>query len=251
MEITLKGIVRYDGSRFAGWQVQPRRRTVQGEMEAAFSRVASQPIRVQGAGRTDSGVHALGQVFSCRWPRPVSERLRHALSQMLSPEIRIVELIEAPETFNARYDALSKRYVYTIDLGREPDPFCAPYAWHVPYRTSMDLITSLLPRIEGRHDFAGFQGAGSPRPETERTLFEARCTRGAMIGPADAANVWRLSFHGDAFLYRMVRNLTGTLIEIGRGRFSPEFLDECLQSPGPFAGHCAPAHGLVLEKVYY
>ncbi len=248
---TLKGIVRYDGTAFCGWQQQKTHRTVQGDIEAAMGRIASAPVSIQGAGRTDAGVHAMGQVFSCVWPGPFPKRLRHALSKMLSPEIRIVSLEPAAPDFNARFSAHSKRYAYSIELSREPDPFAARYAWHVPYKVDLDLIHALLPKLEGKHDFAGFQSTGTQMKTTVRTLFSVQLHPGGVIGPADNPNLWHLEFHGDGFLYKMVRNLTGTLIEIGRGRFPATFLDEALASSGPFRGHCAPAHGLVMKEVLY
>jgi len=251
MPCTLKGILRYNGAPFAGWQAQPGLRTVQGELENALSRIASQPITVSGASRTDAGVHALGQVFSCEWPEPFPARLRHALSKMLGPEIRVISLEEAPSGFNARFSAQGKRYAYSIDFNREPDPFCAAYAWHVPYRTNLDLLQSLLPALIGPHDFAGFQSTGNQSTTTLRTLHDASLLKGAVIGPQDAENLWRLELSGDAFLYHMVRNIAGTLVEIARGRFPVSFLEESLHSPGPFKGHCAPAHGLALMQVFY
>lgn len=251
MEHTLKGTVRYDGSNFAGWQIQPGRRTVQGEIETALSRIASQPIRIQGAARTDAGVHAFGQVFSCRWPGVLPSRLRHAVSKMLSPEIRIVELVEIPDDFNARFAAHGKRYAYTIDFGREPDPFSARYAWHVPYRVDLEHLAALLPALEGEHDFAGFQSTGTQMESTVRRLRSVRLLPGGVTGPAHAENLWRIEFIGDGFLYKMVRNITGTLIETARGRFPETFVRECLESGGPFKGHCAPPHGLTLIEVFY
>lgn len=248
---TLKATVRYDGTNFAGWQKQPHARTVQGELEAAMSRIASQPVRLQGAGRTDAGVHALGQVFSCVWPGPFPPRLRKALSRMLGPEIQVTEVVEAAPGFNARFDAVAKRYAYSFDFGRDPDPFAARYAWHVPQRVDLDRVRSLLPRLEGEHDFAGFQSTGSAREHTRRTLHSVELQPGAVCGPCDHHHLWRLAIHGDGFLYHMVRNIAGTLIEIGRGRFPEDFLDELLASPGPFLGHCAPAHGLTMVAVEY
>lgn len=252
MEITLKGTARYDGGGFAGWQTQPDMRTVQGEIETALARIASQPVRIQGAGRTDAGVHALGQVFSFRWANPMPpERLRHALSQMLAPEIRVTELVPAPDDFNARFSAQAKRYGYSLDLGKEADPFLARYAWHVPHRVDLDVLQRLIAQIPGQRDFAGVQSAGAQMENTVRTVYSVTLHSGALIGPCSAANAWRIEFHGNGFLYKMVRNLSGTLIEIARGRFPEQFLDECLASPGPFKGHCAPAHGLALMQVYY
>lgn len=251
MTYTLKGTVRYLGTNFHGWQAQERLRTVQGDIEAAMSRIASEPIRIQGAGRTDAGVHALGQVFSCTWPRPVPPSLRHALCRILEPEIEITRLEPVPADFNARFSAKSKRYCYTFNFSREMDPFSAPYSWQVPYRMDLDLIASLLPQLEGEHDFAGFQSTGSQMKTTVRNLFGLRLQRGGVIGPTDSQHLWHLEFFGDGFLYKMVRNISGTLVEIGRGRFGPDFIAEALASGGPFLGHCAPPQGLVLKEVHY
>ena len=251
MEQILKAVLRYDGTAFAGWQRQLDERTIQSEIEAAMSQIAQRPITIQGAGRTDAGVHALGQVFSCHWHGPVPPRLRRALSQMLRPSIRILSIEEAPPGFNARFSALSKRYVYSIDFNKEADPLSAAYAWHVPYAVDLGLVKELLKPLVGTHDFAGFQCVGSQIRSTVRTIYEARLERGPVAGPIDAQAHWHLEFHGDGFLYKMVRNLAGTLIEIGRGRFAPSFLEKCLASPGPFRGHCAPPHGLFLASVHY
>jgi len=251
MQHTLKGTVRYLGTHFAGWQAQDDQRTVQGEIEAAMSCIASQPIRIQGAGRTDAGVHALGQVFSCEWPRPVPPTLSHALSRMLEPEIQVTSIEEVAPEFNARFSAKAKRYCYTFNFSREMDPFSAPYSWQVPYKVDLDIIASLLPQLEGTHDFAGFQSTGCQMKTTVRTLYSVKLHRGAVVGPADGQNLWHIEFYGDGFLYKMVRNLSGTLIEIGRGRFGSEFLENALASGGPFLGHCAPPHGLVMKEVLY
>jgi len=251
-ETILKGVVRYDGANFSGWQAQPDRRTVQGELEAALARIAQQPVRVQGAACTDAGVHAFGQAISFAWSGMTPERLRHAVSTMLAPEIQVQSLDPARPGFNARFDARGKRYSYTFDLGREPDPLSARYAWHVPHRLDLELLAELTPHLEGTLDFAGFQSTGGhPRASTLCALHRVELTRGGAIAPGDERHLWRLVFEGYGFLYRMVRNMTGTLIEIARGRFPKEFLNACLASPGPFRGHCAPARGLVLEKVFY
>src|SRR5690606_19247302 len=113
------------------------------------------------------------------------------------------------------------------------------------------LVESLLPKLIGTHDFAGFQSTGSQMKTTVRTLFDVRLKKGVVIGPVDAANLWHIEFYGDGFLYKMVRNLAGTLVEIGRGRFEPSFIDEALASGGPFLGHCAPPQGLVMKEVNY
>lgn len=251
-DANLAGIVRYDGTGFDGWQVQPERRTVQGAIEAALSRMVSQRVRIDGAGRTDAGVHALGQVFSFRWPGAADcPRLRRALSAMLGPEIRVERLVPAPPEFHARKSATGKRYAYALSLEREPDPFSARYAWRVPRPVDIGELERLARRLEGEHDFAGFQSSGSAVRSTVRTIHSIRLERGGVVAPFDARHLWRLEFHGNGFLYKMVRNIVGTLVDIARGRLPESRLEELLEAPGPFQGHTAPAHGLTLVEVEY
>ncbi len=247
----LKCTVAYDGSHFNGWQRQRNQRTVQGEIENVLVKIAGQPVPIQCAGRTDSGVHAVGQVFSCIWPGPFPKRLRHALSQILAPNIRVTSIEEVSPDFNARFSATGKRYWYTFEFSKEPTPFTASYAWHVPYKIDLELLNSILPRLIGRHDFVGFESTGSQMKTTVRTLHDLRFCPGGFLNVPEPHNLYRLEFYGDAFLYKMVRNISGTLIEIARGRFSPDIIDTFLQSKGPFKGYCAPAHGLVLFEVEY
>jgi len=252
MMYPLRGTVRYLGTNFCGWQSQQDQRTVQGEIEAAMSKIASRPIRIQGAGRTDAGVHALGQVFSCEWPRPLNPTLRHALCMMLEPEIQITSLEPCAPDFNARFSAKSKRYCYTFNFSRETDPFSAPYSWLVPYPMDLDLVASLLPKLTGTHDFAGFQSTGSQMKTTVRTLFDVQLKRGGVIGPIDAANLWHIEFYGDGFLYKMVRSLAGLLIRIGEGAVPPESAKTILESRLRTAAvPTAPPQGLFLWRVGY
>ena len=247
-----KAIVRYDGTAFHGWQVQPGKRTLQGELESALSKICGHPIRIAGAGRTDAGVHALAQVFSFRSESaPPPARLRRSLSRMLGPELRIESVEHASGAFHARYSATGKHYAYVLNVDSEPDPFSARYAWRVPRGLDLDVVASLCSRLAGKHDFAGFQGSGSAVEDTVRTLDEVALRSGGVTGPHDAAGLWHLDFHGTGFLYKMVRNITGTLVDIGRGRLKEDVLWERLASPGPYHGHTAPGHGLTLVRVDY
>ncbi len=252
MERNLKAIVRYDGTGFAGWQVQPEQRTIQGEIEAALSKIASKNIRIHGAGRTDAGVHALGQVFSCRFPDAVApERLRRSLSRMLGPAIRLEHIEETAPEFHARKSAVGKHYAFTLSLAKEPDPFSDRYSWRVPPDIDLGFLKEVAGRVPGRRDFAGFQGGGATTVTTVRTVESVELTRGGIIGPRDAEDLWRLDFVGNGFLYKMVRNITSTLVDIARGRLPRERLDELFVSRGPFLGHTAPAKGLALVRVMY
>lgn len=252
MPQTIKAVVRYDGTDFAGWQVQPGQPTVQGGLEAALSTIAQEPIRIIGAGRTDAGVHALGQVFSCQWPGNLdANKLRRSLSQMLGPAIRIESIKPVPDEFHALRSAKSKRYGYTIDTSSEPDPLSARYAWTVGPNIDFGLLSRLIRRVEGEHDFAGFRCEGTEVKTTVRTIYSATLDRGPVIGPIDSTTTSRLTFHGNGFLYKMVRNLTGTLVEIAAGRLEEDILHQRLHDPGPYSGYTAPAQGLCLLYVEY
>ncbi len=281
----VKGIVRYDGTDFAGWQIQPGERTVQGAIEEKLATIAGAPIRVMSAGRTDAGVHALGQVISFDWPADVPlERARRSLSQMLAPEIRVDRLEPAAEDFHATYSAVAKAYAYAICVEREPDPFTTRYAWTVKWDIDRERVRELAARIVGEHDFAGFCSAGAQVETTVRTIFSAEVSDGPVIGPridphypvtarsrvchetissisdpasrsyefpAPRSESFHIEFTGNGFLYKMVRNLTGTIIDIARGHLPDATLEERLKAPMPYAGFTAPAHGLFLLAVQY
>jgi tRNA pseudouridine38-40 synthase len=250
--INLKAVVRYDGGPFAGWQVQPGLRTVQGAIEDALSRIAGRAVRIHGSSRTDAGVHALGQVFSFEWPadRPY-ESLPRSLSQMLRPYIATPSIERVPPDFHARRDAVGKRYVYTLRMNRIADPFACRYAWAIPWRLNPALLNKLAQRFVGRRDFAGFRSSGSSVRTSVRTIHAIALKPGPLIGPLDAEGFWRLEFEGDGFLYKMVRNITGVLVEVARGRLPETFIDDAFASEGPFTGYTAPAHGLALAEVRY
>lgn len=250
--VMLKGAVRYDGTAFAGWQVQPDQRTIQAEIEGALSTILGESVRIHGASRTDAGVHAFGQVFSFEWPDAQPwDRLQRSLSSMLGPEIRLDRVEPAPPGFHARKSARSKRYAYAIDLARHADPLSARYAWCVPWALDLELLARLCSLLEGEHDFAGFQGSGASVRTTVRTLSSVRLQRGGVIGPLDADTLWRVEFDGNGFLYHMVRNIMGTVVDIARGHRPEALLEDQLAAPGPFRGRSAPAHGLTLVGVTY
>lgn len=252
MSITLKSVVRYDGTGFAGWQVQPDQRTVQEALETTLSTIAGETLRITGAGRTDAGVHALGQVYSCDWPEGVPwEGLQRSLSKMLGPEIRIESVEAVSKGFNALRSAVAKHYTYVLYDDLHPDPFSHRYAWSVPRGVDWEAVRRLSRAVVGTHDFAGFCASGSSVKTTVRTIHSVNLCEGPLIGPVGAGHYWRLEFHGEGFLYKMVRNLVGTLIEIGRGRTPESRLDELLHAPAPYHGFTAPAHGLFLVQVEY
>lgn len=252
MATLYKATVRYDGTNFCGWQVQPKGPTVQGALEEALGKIAGEAVSIIGAGRTDAGAHALGQVFSFRWKEGAdAERLRRSVSQMVGPDIRVVDMVEAGEDFHARYSAVSKRYAYSFSQTREPDPFSSRYAWSIPMDVGKDRVFELAQGLVGEHDFAGFQASRSSVQDTVRTIYSVEEKAGGVVDVADDSALWRLEFHGTGFLYKMVRNIVGTIIDIAR-RATPESrIKELLESPGPFRGYTAPSHGLALLEVFY
>jgi tRNA pseudouridine38-40 synthase len=264
---TVKATIAYDGGPFVGWQRQARGVSIQGLIEAAFTRLTGAETVVTGAGRTDAGVHALGQVASVRIAGALAiEELWRGLNALLPAEVRIVALEEAPADFHARYGARRKRYAYRVTRSPVLSPFTRRYAWHVTHPLDVDAMTGALGALLGTHDFAAFQATGSRVRETVRTLSEvwlgageppALAIRGPH-GPSALGVAWdgdqalTLLLTGDGFLRHMVRTIAGTLVEIGRGRWPPAYMADLLASRDRRrAGPTAPPHGLFLVDVEY
>lgn len=239
-------VLEYDGSAFAGWQVQPGRATVQGALEAAIARVTGCRVRVVGAGRTDAGVHARGQVASARIETELeAERLRLGLNGVLPPQVAVVEAARVADDFHARRDARAKRYRYDIWNGSTRSPLRAARAWCLQRPLDVAQMRRAADALEGSHDFAAFQTAGSDVETTLRTLH-----RIDLQGAAGGEIV--LGFEGTGFLRHMVRNLTGTLVEVGSGRRAADEMSALLAGRDRRrAGRTAPAHALTLEWVRY
>jgi tRNA pseudouridine38-40 synthase len=209
---------------------------------------------VVGSGRTDAGVHALGQVASFQADtRLASGELRAALNAHTPHDIRAIDLDEAAPTFHALRDATSKRYRYVIRDAAAPDTFTRGYAWHLRRALNERAMVAAAEQLIGRHDFACFQAAGSPRASTVRNVTDLRVTRCGehLLGPFDPRRL-TIEIEADGFLYNMVRNIAGTLVEVGQGRRSANRISELLASRDrKKAGPTAPAHGLFLVFVHY
>lgn len=240
-----KIIFSYDGTSYHGFQVQKNALTVQEVLERGLERIYAKKIRVVVAGRTDAGAHARGQVANFFAPGNISpEALPLALNSVLPRDIVVSEADKVDNNFHARRDACAKTYSYTIYNGRFPDVFLRLYTWHIAERLhveDMKLATSLL---LGKHDFKAFQASGSSVETTEREIFILEIKQN---GPV--ITFW---FKGGGFLYKMVRNISGTLVEIGLKKRNPENMQQILKSgKRQDAGKTAPAKGLCLEKVFY
>lgn len=237
----------FDGTDFAGWQVQPGRRTVQETIEQVLALIQGfGSVRLRAAGRTDSGVHARHQVADGHIASRLGDRaLLRALATLLPRDVRAFGVRTVDEAFHSRKDAVSKTYRYTIDRSECGDPFLSRFALHHPHAVDREALEDALARLVGRRDFAGFAGAASRVLTTVRNMSEARYEeRGADL--ADFV------FTADGFLNHMVRNLVGTALEVARGRLAPSRIDEVLVSRDrALAGPTAPAHGLTLERVVY
>jgi tRNA pseudouridine38-40 synthase len=237
----------YDGTDFAGWQVQPGQRTVQGTVEEALSRLGGGvAIAARGAGRTDAGVHARQQVADA-WiaSRLDDDGLIAALAAIFPPDLRPRAVRTVPADFHARKAAVSKTYRYRLDRSRCGDPLRSRYALHHPYPIDRGAVDEALRWVAGRKDFAGFAGSASVVKTTVRTLSEARYEEAEHDEGV-------FTFTADGFLNHMVRNLVGTLLEVGRGRFSKARIAEILDSRDRTrAGPTAPAHGLCLDRIIY
>jgi tRNA pseudouridine38-40 synthase len=267
---TLKLTLAYDGTGFVGWQRQAEGQSIQGLLEEVLSKIEHGPVTLIGAGRTDAGVHAFGQVASVVLESAIDcAALRRGLNAMLPPEVRVLGVEEAPAGFHARYSAHSKTYRYWIANGDVAPPFLWRYVWLLSHPLDVAAMAEAACLVEGQHDFAGFQGTGSSTESTIRTVFtslfrEATQTdpwaaSGSPAGPRleapDVPGAARLLLYevtGDGFLRHMVRNIVGTLAEIGIGRRRVDAIQRILSSGDRrLAGPTAPARGLCLVRVGY
>jgi tRNA pseudouridine38-40 synthase len=256
---TLKLTIAYDGAGYVGWQRQAEGTSIQGVLEAAIARVEGHDVTVTGAGRTDAGVHALAQVASVRVASTIAcERYVRALNAALPDDIRVRRVDEMPDDFHARFDVRQKTYRYRVLHAAIPSPFDVRYAWHVSFPLDLDAMRAALARCVGTHDFAVFQGTGSVVSHTVRTIrsatIESVSSRDAVPSLLDdpEARLLLIEMTGDGFLRHMVRNIVGTLVEVGRGRWPPEELDRLLSSRDRTqAGPTAPPQGLFLVDVAY
>jgi len=245
MTRTFRLTIRYDGTSYAGWQIQPGEKTIQGTIEEALTVVLNETCRIIGAGRTDAGVHAMAQVahFKTRSRIP-APNLKMALNSILPKDISIIDASVAHPDFHARKQAVAKRYQYRIFRGQIRDPFLWPYTWFLPERLNMDQIKICLPILRGEHDFSAFSVAKKDHKHGIRRLMK--------LEMRENGDLLKFEFLGNGFLRKQIRRMVGTLIEVGRGRFTPDQLTHILLSRDPIqAGFTAPPQGLFLIKVYY
>jgi len=246
MPKNFKLTIEYDGSRFCGWQRQKNDRTVQGVIEAAIATMTGQTVTLMGSGRTDAGVHALGQVanFLCETEltAPIFER---GLNSLLPEDVVIRSCLQVNESFHARFNVKSKIYQYRI-LNRDiPVAVGRQYGWFIRRKLDLETMGAAAGYIVGTHDFKAFEGTGSPRSSTIRQVIRAEWQE-----PEPDHLIFRIE--ADGFLRYMVRNLVGTLVQVGQGHITPEdFRQILLSADRNQAGATAPPHGLFLMEVKY
>ena len=250
----LKATLRYDGTDFAGWQVQPGLPTVQGALMEALERITGEPTKVTGAGRTDAGVHAIGQVANFKTSSNIATRnLERAVNSMLAPRIRIDNIEEVPEGFDARRNALNKTYRYSILIAEFPDPLLSRYSWQLRAQLDTDLMKEAARHLVGKHDFTSFQGSAGKDRSPMRTVYSLDIGRVPPPYPGhDRDTLITIDICADGFVYKMVRNIVGTLVESGKTKIAPQRLKEILDARDrQQAGPAAPAQGLCLVSVQY
>ncbi len=239
-----KATIQYDGTYYKGWQFQPEQRTIQGEIERVLRIISYENVKVIGAGRTDSGVHAKGQVASFKMSLKIAPiSLLRAINSLLPKDIRILNVEEVEDGFNARYHAKSKTYVYRSYTGLVVSPFIWRWVYHVPFALDTERMREGIKYFIGKKDFRNFT-SGSSSPSTLRTIYRAEIM--------EEGEEIRFIFEGSGFLRYQVRNMVGLLIEIGKRKFEPEIVKILLENKEtnvsfPSANPC----GLCLEKVDY
>lgn len=294
--MNLKLLLAYDGTDFAGWQTQPNQRTVQGVLEAAIRDLTGDQPMLLCAGRTDAGVHALGQVASVETrSRIPPEKWRPALQVRLPRDLVVREVTEVPARFHATYSAKSKRYRYLIHNSRVDDVMLRRHCWRVPWPLDVDAMQEAAKRLLGTHDFRSFETNWPNKATSVRTVMDLQVVRTdpgpffqgrSMLGGPSASrepavdsghlpsairhpptknqepgtkNVFApqpefivIEIEADGFLYNMVRTITGTLVNVGRGTWTPDDVEQILKAQNRMrAGDTCPAEGLYLVEVHY
>jgi len=242
---TVKIIIVYDGTNYSGWQLQPNGITIQSRIEEAIEKAFKKRSRVYAASRTDAGVHARGQTAHFKMNVKVpEEKICLALNAVLPGDIGVSHAEYVPDNFNARFDARAKRYKYYILSSREKDPFLERYSWRLPYKLDIPLMRKEARALIGEHDFKSFQAHDKKERTSVRKIY------GLSISKHN--DTVTIDIEANGFLYNMVRNIVGTLVDIGRGYLPPGSMKRILLAKERSqAGPTAPAKGLFLIKVKY
>lgn len=244
--INYKMVIAYDGSRYNGWQKQGNTKdTIQGKLEKVLEKLEGREVEVIGAGRTDAGVHALGQVVNVKLESKINEEmLLQYLNQYLPEDIAVLSVKEVPMRFHSRLNATEKTYLYRIYRSEIPNPFIRKYTVTITEELDIEKMRIAAEFLIGEHDFKSFCSLKKSKKSTIRTLYS--------ITIEEIEEEIRISVRGNGFLYHMVRIIIGTLLEVGTGKKKPEEIEQILEKgERQAAGKTAPAHGLFLKEVKY
>jgi tRNA pseudouridine38-40 synthase len=252
----IKLTLAYDGTDFSGWQIQPGQPTIQGALTDVLEKLTQHRPTIYGAGRTDAGVHAAGQVANFKTEAPMSAPdFQRALNALLPPSIRVLASQEIAENFHARWHAVAKTYRYRIFCGEVVPPFLWRYVYHDPHPLDFDAMAKAARRFEGEHDFTTFAATtGSEEQDRERSPIRiiyssemVRCVRRDSMAPGDE---WEYVVRGKSFLRYMVRKMVGTLVDVGRGRLAPDDIPTLFAlRDGSKSGATMPPQGLCMVEV--
>lgn len=239
----------YDGSNYCGWQVQPNGLSIQEALQKALFTILKEKVIVIGSGRTDAGVHAYEQVAHFRSENSYNtQKLLYSLNGLLPHDIRILSVETAPKNFHARFSAKAKIYRYYIDLHHVHLPFKKPYSFHIRKDLDVSLIKEGAKHLIGTHNFSAFanrQDQGSAKSSPVKTLYRVDLIK-------ESVTTYYFELHGNGFLYKMVRNIVGTLLDCGLKKITPSQVKDVLVSKDrKRASRAVPAHGLFLTKVFY
>ena len=240
----IKLTIQYNGKEYCGWQKQSDSLGIQGNIEESIKYITNESVKITGSGRTDAGVHALGQVanFNTECNIPV-EKIPNALNSKLPKDIVIINAEEVSLDFHSRYSAKRKRYRYIINNNRYRNPIYSDISYFVKYDLDFNKMEKEAKSLIGTHDFKGFMSSGSSVKDTVRTIYDIHISK--------QEDLIFIEIEGNGFLYNMVRIIVGTLVDIGRGRIDNSMSSIIESKLRSMAGHTAPAHGLFLKKVDY
>ena len=242
----IKLTIEYDGKKFGGWQKQPTKLNIQGEIEEAIKTITGEKeIELNASGRTDAGVHSLGQVanFKTNSTLPI-EKFAFAINSQLKKSIVIIKAEEVPENFHARYNCKGKKYRYIINNSSQGTAIYRDLEYHVPQKLDYEKMKKAIKYFEGRHDFKAFKASGTSSKDSIREIYKAEIIKDG--------ERFIIELTGNGFMYNMVRIISGTILEVGLGKIEAEEIPKIIESKDrKLAGKTLPAHGLYLVEVYY
>ena len=241
----IKLIIEYDGKKFGGWQKQPNKLNIQGEIEKAIEEITGETVELNASGRTDAGVHSLGQTANFKTNSTIDiEKIPIAINSKLKQSIRIISAEEVDERFHARYSCTGKKYRYIINNSKYGSAIYRDLEYHMPIKLNLKDMKKAIKYFEGEHDFKGFKASGTSSKSSVRTIYSSKVI--------EEGEKIIIELEGNGFLYNMVRIISGTIVDVGLGKIKPEEIPQIIESKDRTrAGKTLPPQGLYLVEVYY